>query len=357
MINVTQPHLPDIKKYQKYLKSIYKSKLLTNNGPLERELTSRLSEYLGVKNILLVANGTIALSVAYKLLGITKSVITTPFSFVATTSSMVWDNITPVFSDINSKTFNLEVSYLDSVISSEIEAIVPVHVYGNACDIDSIQKFAVKNRINVIYDASHAFDVKYKSESILNFGDISTLSFHATKLFHTVEGGALIIKDDELYNKAKQIINFGYSESGGIENIGVNAKLSEFHAAMGLANLDDIDEIFKAREHIVNEYICLLDGVLEYQEYNKDCTRNFSYFPVLFDNEKTLEKCVQRLNSKGIFPRRYFTPSLNKLTYIKNAPEMMNSENIASRILCLPLYEALEDKDVKFIVDLIKEAI
>ena len=357
MINVTKPYLPDIKKYERYIESIYENKWLTNHGPLEKELTTRLSEYLGVKNLILVANGTLALSVAYKLLNLKKKAITTPFSFVATTSSLVWDNINPVFSDIDSKTFNLNPTLIEKCIESDVDAIVPVHVFGNACDIDSIQHIADRNNLRVVYDASHTFGVKYKNRSILSYGDVSTLSFHATKLFHTVEGGALVVNDDKLYDTAKNIIDFGYDSAGMVSNLGINAKLSEFHAAMGLAVLDDIDKILEKRQIIVERYNFLLTDLFEYQEYNIDCTKNYSYFPVLFRSEMCLKKCMSHLNDNGIFPKRYFTPSLDRLPYLENDSYVPVSWDISGRILCLPLYPDLTISDVNFIVDKIKEAL
>ena len=341
MINVTKPYLPDIKKYERYVKLIYKSNWITNNGPLEKELTTRLSEYLDVKNIVLVANGTLALSIGYKLLGLKKKAITTPFSFVATASSLLWDSINPFFSDIDSKTFNLNPKIIEQNIDLDTDAIVPVHTYGNACDIDCIQQIADRNNLSVIYDASHTFGVKYKNESILSYGDISTISFHATKLFHTIEGGALIVNDDELYSTAKKIINFGYDGAGMVSDLGINAKLSEFHAAMGLAILDDIDDILEKRQRIVGRYDFLLGDLFEYQQFNSDCTKNYSYYPVLFESEGKLKQCIRHLNENGIFPKRYFTPSLDNLTYIKSSYDVPVSWEISSRILCLPLYPDL----------------
>lgn len=357
MINVTKPYLPDIKKYERYIKSIYETNWLTNHGPLEKELTARLSDYLGVKNIILVANGTLALSIAYKLLGFQKRAITTPFSFVATTSSLVWDGINPVYSDIDSETFNLNPKYIENKIDLDVQAIVPVHIFGNACDIDNIQQIATNNDLNVVYDASHTFGVKYKNQSILNYGDISTLSFHATKLFHTIEGGALVVNNDDLYNTAKNIIDFGYDDAGMISNLGINAKMSEFHAAMGLAVLDDIEEILEKRQEVVNRYTYLLADYFKFQQQNIDSTRNYSYFPILFKNEMKLNECVRYLNDNSIFPKRYFTPSLDKLPYINTNTDMSVSWDISSRVLCLPLYSDLQINDVDFIVDKIKDCL
>ncbi|KKN07711.1 hypothetical protein LCGC14_1064140 [marine sediment metagenome] len=355
MINVNKPYLPNIKKYQKYVSSIYDNQWITNHGPLEKELTIRLSEYLGVKNLILVSNGTLALSLAYKLLHLRESVITTPFSFVATTSSLVWDNLQPVFSDIDPRTLNLDCSKIEDKISHRIKGIVPVHIFGNACEINYFTSLASKNNLKVVYDASHAFGVKYQGKNILNYGDISTLSLHATKLFHTVEGGALVINDEEIFEDAKNIRNFGYNSAGEISSLGINAKLSEFHAAMGLAVLDDIEAILIKRQELVEHYEASLKDIFEFQKLNPDATRNYSYFPVLFECESSLDKCLRHLNKSGIFPKRYFTPSLDKLNYLSDTHDVPNSWDISSRTLCLPLYFDLSIKDVDLITDKIKE--
>lgn len=357
MINVTKPYLPDIKKYNKYLKRIYDTKWLTNNGPLVQELKVRLEEYLEVKNLLLVSNGTIALNIAYNLLDIKKSVITTPFSFVATTSSLVWDEITPVFCDIDKNTLNMDVEKVHTYMNESIEAILPVHVFGNPCDVDRFQSVADRYNKKIIYDASHAFGVKYKDTSILNFGDISTISFHATKLFHTVEGGGIVVNDDELFEKASSLLNFGYNKNDEIIAPGINGKMSEFHAAMGLAILDDIDTVISKRKEICDYYYRELNGAVEFQQYNKESTRNYSYMPIILPSEGVLTKVLQCLNKNEIFPRRYFRPSLNTLSYVKTVQNCEYSEDVSIRVLCLPLYDSLDMKDVYKIVHLIKDCL
>ncbi len=356
MITVTKTYLPDIEKYKQYIDEIYQSGWLTNNGKMVRELEVRLKEYLGVKNIVLVANGTMALNLAYKLLGLKGEIITTPFSFVATTSSMVWDNLRPVFVDIDENSFNIDTSKIEEKINKKTSAIVPVHVFGNACNIDEIEHIAKKNKLKVIYDASHCFGVEYKNKNILNYGDISTISFHSTKLFHTIEGGAIVINDDDLYKKAKQLINFGFDGRGKIEGLGVNYKMNEFQAAMGLCMLPEIKNIVKKRREIYEYYMKELKNInyLEFQNQNLLSSENYSYLPVVFRDEQTLKKCVNKMNYNDIFPRRYFYPSLNKLDYIKCKEEFIKSESISERILCLPLYESLDKKDIDKIIQILK---
>lgn len=340
MINVTKTYLPDRARLDKYIDRIYESNWLTNNGPLVQELTARLSEYLEVDNLLLVTNGTLALQVAYKALGVTRQAITTPFSFVATTSSLVWEGIEPVFADIDPKTFCIDPREIEKAVTPQTQAIVPVHVFGNACNIDAIESIARKHNLKTIYDGSHAFGVKYKGKSIYTFGDAVTLSFHATKLYHTIEGGAIVFKDKEIYEKANLMINFGIDGPDSIATLGINAKMNEFQAAMGLAVLDEIDEVFKGRERVWELYKSKLEGKFQLQERNPDSTNNFAYFPVVFPSEGYLLKAKEVLNAKNIHPRRYFYPSLDSVPYIESK-KMEISRNIAGRIMCLPIFPQL----------------
>lgn len=357
MINVTKTYLPNKEKYKKYIDEIYENRWLTNNGPLVQRLEKRLAEYLGVKNIILVSNGTVALEIAYRTLDIKGFAITTPFSFVATTSSLVTNNILPIFADINQDSFNLDPKNIEKLITPNTSAIVPVHVFGNACEVEEIEKIANKHNLKVIYDAAHAFDVKYKDQSVLNYGDISTLSFHATKLFHSIEGGALIINDDELVQKARYLINFGIKNTEEIPHLGTNAKMNEFEAAMGLCVLDDIEEIKQKRKEILENYRKELKGLVYFQEQNENTTENYSYFPVVFKTEEQLLKVQKALNEKSIFPRRYFYPSLDTLEYIEPKQECKISRDISKRILCLPIYAELEKNVQDTIVETIKETL
>ncbi len=349
MINVTKTYLPNKEKYKKYIDEIYKNGWLTNNGPLVQKLEKKLAEYLGVKNLILVSNGTVALEIAYRTLDIKGFAITTPFSFVATTSSLVTNNILPIFADIDSNSFNLDPKNIEKLITPNTSAIVPVHVFGNACEVEEIEQIAKKHKLKVVYDAAHAFDVKYKDKSVLNYGDISTLSFHSTKLFHTIEGGALIINDDELVKKARYLINFGIKNAEEISHLGTNAKMNEFEAAMGLCVLDNIEEIKEKRKDILEIYRKELKNLVQFQEQNENATENYSYFPIVFKSEYELLKVQKALNDKQIFPRRYFYPSLDTLEYIEPKQECKISRDISKRILCLPVYVELE-KDVQEII-------
>ena len=355
MINVTKSYLPNIEKYKSYIDEIYKTAWLTNQGPLVQKLEKRLAQYLGVKNIVLVSNGTIALEIAYRALDLKGEVITTPFSFVATTSSLVTNRLTPIFVDIDEKTFNLSPKNIEEKITSKTSAILPVHVFGNACEVEEIEKIAKKSNLKVIYDAAHAFDVKYKDNSLLNYGDISTLSFHATKLFHTIEGGALIINDDELVQKVRYLINFGIKNPQEIPHLGTNAKMNEFEAAMGLCILDDIEDIKTNRKKVVENYKIGLESLVTFQKQNEQANENYSYFPILFKNETQLLKVQNALNDNQIFPRRYFYPSLDTLEYIEPKQECIISRDISKRILCLPIYAELEKGNQDKIIDIIRK--
>jgi dTDP-4-amino-4,6-dideoxygalactose transaminase len=355
MINVTKTYLPDKQKYQRYVDEIYENGWLTNNGPLVQQLEKKLAQYLGVKNIILVSNGTVALEIAYRTLGLKGFVVTTPFSFVATTSSLVTNALLPIFGDINPDTLNIDPDKIEALITPNTSAILGVHVFGNACEVEKIEQIAKKNDLKVVYDAAHAFDVQYKNQSVLNYGDISTLSFHATKLFHTIEGGALIINDDTLVQKARYLINFGIQNAESIPELGTNAKMNEFEAAMGLCVLNDLEQIKQSRKTILDTYRSEFRGLVQFQEQNENATENYSYFPIILKSEKQLKQIEKALNEHQIFPRRYFYPSLDTLSYIEPKQYCQNSRNIASKILCLPIYADLEKKDVQLIINIVKE--
>jgi len=357
MINVTKTYLPDKEKYKKYIDEIYANGWITNNGPMVKLLEKRLAKYLNVKNIVLVSNGTVALEIAYRALGIEGSAITTPFSFVATTSSLVTNGIKPIFADINKGTLNINANNIEERISRDTQAIVPVHVFGNACTVEEIDAIARNNNLKVIYDAAHAFGVQYKAESILNYGDISTLSFHATKTFHSIEGGALIINDDRLVEKTRYLINFGIKNKEEIPELGTNAKMNEFEAAMGLCMLDDMGKINVKRKIVYEFYKKELEGVVSLQEQNKDSTQNYSYFPIILESETQLKQLERTLNKEGIFPRRYFYPSLDTLRYLEPKQFCKISRDIANRILCLPIYPQLSKSIQKRIITIIKISI
>ena len=355
MINVTKTYLPSKEKYQKYVDEIYANGWITNNGPLVKKLEKRLAEHLGVKNLVLVANGTAALEIAYRTLDLKGYAITTPFSFVATTSSLVTNGLKPLFADIDPQTLNIDPNKIEELIMPNTSAIVPVHVFGNGCDVEAIDEIAKKHDLKVVYDAAHAFDVKYKDESILNYGDISTLSFHATKLFHSIEGGALIINDDSLVKKARYLINFGIENTKSIPELGTNAKMNEFEAAMGLCMLDEMENISKKRKIVYERYEKELKGLVEIPAQNPYSTQNYGYFPIVLKDEEQTLKIQKALNEKEIFPRRYFYPSLDTLNYIEPKQYSPLSRDISSRILVLPMYPELEEKDQMNIINTIKE--
>lgn len=355
MINVTKTYMPNKEKYKKYVDEIYENGWITNNGPMVQKLEKRLAEYLGVKNIVLVSNGTTALEIAYRTLDIKGFAITTPFSFVATTSSLVTNGILPIYADIDKDTLNIDPKNIEKLITPNTSAILPVHVFGNACKVEEIELIAKNHNLKVIYDAAHAFDVNYKEQSILNYGDISTLSFHATKLFHTIEGGALIINDDELAQKARYLINFGIENAESIPHLGINAKMNEFEAAMGLCVLDDIKEIKIKRKNISQLYKKELKGFVAFQKQNENATENYSYIPAVFKSEEELLKVQKALNDKKIFPRRYFYPSLDTLEYIEPKQECKVSRDISRKILCLPIFVELTKQEQNLIITTVKE--
>jgi len=359
MINVTKTYLPDKEKYKSYIDQIFDSGKLTNHGNQYWELERRLKEYLGVENLLLVSNGTLALQIAYKVLGLKGDVLTTPFSFVATTSTLVWEGLQPIFVDIDKESLNLDANKIEKQITQKTSAIVATHVFGNACDIEQIEWIAKRHKLKVVYDAAHAFGVNYDGSSILNQGDATAISFHSTKLFHTIEGGAIVFKDPEMYKRAKRAINFGIISENEINGLGINSKLNEFQSAMGLCVLDDIDKILNQRKEKYDNYIKELSNIknIGYQKRNERSTNNYSYFPVLFENEEVLLKTVKELNQNDIYPRRYFNTSLDTLNYLESNQVMNISRDVSKRILCLPFYDSLEVEDQHKIVGIIRKVV
>lgn len=360
MTPVTKPYLPSREKLDKYIDGIYERQWLTNNGQLVQELTRRLEEYLGVENLLLVANGTLALQVAYRALGISDArrdqhpeAITTPFTFIATASSLKWDGVEPVFADIAPDTWCLDPANIEAAITPNTRAIVPVHVFGNACDVEAIDSIARKHNLKVIYDASHAFGVDYKGESLLKHGDAATLSFHATKLFHTGEGGAIVFKHKKDLERAKRMINFGITGPETIEELGINAKMNELQAAMGLCVLDEMETNLKAREAVWHRYDKALSQTLQLQAKPDRVDYNYAYFPVVFESEEQAVRVAATLKENGVLARRYFYPSLETVECLKAQTEQPASKDIASRILCLPIFDDLSQSDQSNIINLI----
>ena len=355
MIPVTKPFLPSLAAFQSYVDSIWTRQGLTNNGPLVNEFEFEIKKHLDLPNFLFVTNGTVALQLAINALDLKGEIITTPFSFVATTSSIVWQGCKPVFVDIDKNTLNIDASKIEAAITPNTTAILATHVFGNPCDIEAIERIAKRNRLKVIYDAAHCFGVKYKGKSIYSYGDISTTSFHATKLFHTIEGGGVFTKSSSLLNKINVIRNFGYSGVDTFSEIGTNAKNSEFHAAMGLCNLKHIDEILARRKEIYEYYKTNLAYCnLEFQTIQSDSEFNYAYFPVMFETEEAMLNCKQQLEKRKIFCRRYFYPSLSALPYI-NKIEMPVCDSIAKRIMCLPMYHTLNHLELNLIIKIISK--
>ena len=354
-IFVTKPFLPPQKEYEAQLARIYTNCQLTNQGPLLLELQEQLSNLLHVSHLQYVTNGTIALQLALQALDIREGeIITTPFSYVATTSSILWQRCKPVFVDIEPHNFTLDPQKIEAAITPNTRAIMPVHVFGYACRVEEIDAIAAKHGLKVIYDAAHAFASIYKGQALCAYGDVSTLSFHATKLFHTVEGGACICKNGQIAAKLDLIKRFGHDADTHL-CLGINGKQSEFHAAMGLALLPYMPHILSARKAICQEYDDLLAGLLQRPQKQKDLQYNYAYYPVLFKDEAQLLRVFEALNKQGIYPRRYFYPSLNTLPYLEQRSSCPISENICSRIACLPLYPGLTRQDVNKIAAIIKE--
>lgn len=356
MIPVTKPFVPPISEYNTYLKGIWKRNWLTNNGPLVNELEMNLKEYLGISDLLYVTNGTVAIQLAIKALDLKGEILTTPFSYVATTSSIVWEGCTPIFVDIDQDTLNLDPSKLESAITSKTTAILATHCFGNPCDIERIEVIAKKHSLKVIYDAAHCFGTKYKGKSVFEFGDISTTSFHATKLFHTVEGGAVFSRDKTLTEKLGYMRNFGHNGPEIFSGVGINGKNSEFHAAMGLVNLKHIAGILQKRKDQTLYYNKILDGLpIRTIKLEDEEGFNYAYYPLIFESEKTTLRVKKELEDNRIFPRRYFYPSLSKLEYVSGFSPI--AEDFASRILCLPVYHDLTKEEQDLVARFIKSSL
>jgi dTDP-4-amino-4,6-dideoxygalactose transaminase len=363
-IYVTRPSVPPLKEYTKYLKQIWDNKILSNNGPFHQQLEKELSKYLKVKYISLFSNGTLALVTALQALDLKGEVITTPFSFVATAHSLLWNNIKPVFADIEPKTFNIDPDKIEEAITPKTSAIFPVHVYGNPCNVKRIKEIAKKYNLKVIYDACHTFGVTIDNIPVLNFGDLSVMSFHATKVFNTFEGGAIVCHDKKTKEYIDHLKNFGITSEVQVKAIGLNAKMNEAQAAMGLLQLKYVDGYIKKRKIITELYrkelkkikgiVCLDDmpGV-------KHC---YSYFPILVDKDKfgiTRDELYNKLKKHNIFSRRYFYPLISQYPIyqkLKSAQsgKMPVAEKLTEQVLCLPLYPELKKNIIKNIVEILK---
>jgi dTDP-4-amino-4,6-dideoxygalactose transaminase len=346
MIPVTKTFLPPINEYNEYLQRAWDAEWITNRGALVLELEEKLKTYLQVENMLITNNGTIPIQIALKLLGQSGEIITTPFSYVATTAAIVWEHCTPVFVDIHPEYLTIDETKIETAITPKTTAILATHVFGNPCNVEVIENIAKKHNLKVIYDAAHCFGVEFNGQSIFNFGNISTCSFHATKLFHTAEGGAIFCKDEELQHKIFYSHNFGHDGPLKFHGLGINAKISEVQSAMGLAVLPYMSKIFSERKKIVSYY----DNNLDFTKVSRIKIRsntkwNYSYYPIVVETEEKLLKLQEELNIEGIFPRRYFYPSLNTIDYVSGQKQPV-SESISSRIFCLPLYVGLNESEI-----------
>ena len=356
MLHVTKSFLPDLKEYVKYLEKIWDTHHLTNDGPFVKELECKLAEFLEVENFIFVTNGTIALQLAIKALKLSGNVLTTPFSYCATTNSLIWEGCNPIFVDIDPISLTVNSEQIKSFSEqNSITGILTTHVYGNCGDLEKQEIIAKEIGIPLIYDGAHAFGVKYKGKSIFNYGTVSTCSFHATKVFHTIEGGAVMTNDHKLADKIRGIRSFGHKNDDYFD-IGINGKNSEFHAAMGLVNFGHFSTIKKHREISSSLYDSLLKEPIIKYKYNAELDRNFSYYPIMFTSEELLLKVTEKLNNYQIYPRRYFYPSLNNLPTV-TGNVCLNSEDISKRILCLPLSADITEGDITKISSIIMSSL
>jgi len=364
IITVTQPSMPPLEEFVPYLQQIWRNKWLTNNGPLHQQLETELADYLGVKYLSLFSNGTLALISALQALNITGEVITTPFSFVATTHSLWWNKIKPVFIDIEPKFLNLDPAKIEAAITDKTTAIMPVHVYGNPCQVDEIQKIADKYGLKVIYDAAHAFGVKLNGESILNFGDLSVLSFHATKVYSTIEGGAIVCHSEEMKHHIDNLKNFGFRGETVVEEPGINAKLNELQAAYGILQLKYVDSFIAKRKQISELYRILLKNIagICFLSEDENVTYGYSYFPIIIDKDAygiSRDALYEKLRENNIFARRYFYPLISSFEPYRelsssNIENLKVANEISDNILCLPIYVELNNDDIIFITNIIR---
>lgn len=363
-ILVTSPLMPPLEEFQVYLKDIWTRKWLTNNGYYHQKLEKALCDYLGVKYISLFSNGTLALITALQTLRITGEVITTPYSFVATTHALWWNGIKPIFVDIDPVSCNINPSKIEAAITPRTTAIMPVHVYGTPCDVERIQAIADKYGLKVIYDAAHAFGVQKDGVSVLNYGDLSILSFHATKTYSTIEGGAIVCKDENTKARIDYLKNFGFADEVTVVAPGINAKMNEVQAAYGLLNLKYIDKAIACRRHVAELYRENLKGIsgISCLKEESDVKYNYSYFPVFVDKQEykyTRDELYLKLKKSNVLSRRYFYPLISEFSTYRSLDSacpanLPVSHCIADSVLCLPLHHGLSREDVDFIISLIR---
>lgn len=356
-VNVTRVFFPPIEEYEAQIKRIWENKWLTNRGQLVKELEGKLIEYLGVNNLTLTTNGTLPMQIAIKAMGLSGEIITTPFSYVATTSSIVWEGCKPVFVDIHPEYLTIDEEKIEAAITSGTTAILATHVFGNPCNVERIDEIARKHNLKVIYDAAHCFGVKYKEQSVFNYGDLSTCSFHATKLFHTGEGGCWVTNNDDLQHELFYRHNFGHNGPEAFFGLGINAKMSELQAAMGLSVFPYINEIINSRKVVVELYKSLLyNSNIKHLKIREGTEWNYHYFPIIFPTECLLLEVMNKLIEHGFIPRRYFYPSLNLMEYVISTPCAI-SEEISNRILCLPLSSEISQNEVERICEVVNSVI
>jgi dTDP-4-amino-4,6-dideoxygalactose transaminase len=364
-VYVTEPYLPPLEEFQEYLREIWDNRWLTNNGRFHREFEDKLCGYLGVPYISLFTNGTLALITALQALGITGEVITTPFSFIATTHALNWNSIKPVFCDIEHEYYTLNPEKIEAAITPETTAILPVHVYGNPCNVDEIQHLAERYKLKIIYDAAHAFGVKINGTSICNYGDLSILSFHATKVFTTFEGGAIVCHDDKMKKQIDYLKNFGYAGESTIVGPGINAKMNEFQAALGLLQLKYIDDAIEKRKYITE---CYREGLrhipgIRFLEDMPEVRHCYSYFPIFIDQKeygKSRDVLYEELKRHNFYGRRYFYPLISQFSPYKNLPSansgnLTEAEKVASEVLCLPIFPDLDSEAIFRILNIIND--
>lgn len=360
-IYVTQSVLPDLKDFVPYLEQIWENKILTNGGPLHQQLEKELCEYLGVDYISLFNNGTIALITALQALGLKEGeVITTPYTFIATAHAIVWNNLTPVFVDIDPVTSNIDPQAVEKAVTENTVAILPVHCYGIPCEVDALQTIADKHNLKLIYDAAHAFGAKYKGQSLLSYGDLSMVSFHATKVFNTFEGGAIVCHSAEMKHHIDQLKNFGIVDETTVNNVSMNGKLSEVHAALGLLQLKTIDQTLQARQkvdHYYRELLTDIEGITCIERLNLD-KDNYSYFPIIISSSFALsrDELFEKLKQHNIYARKYFYPLMTEFSVYKPyQSDTPNAKQLSEQVLCLPMYPNLSNEDIQKVVQIIIE--
>jgi dTDP-4-amino-4,6-dideoxygalactose transaminase len=353
-IYVTKPFLPPLDEFIERLKYVWDSGILTHNGPLVQKLEKDLCDYFKFHDIVVVTNGTIAIQLAIKALDLKGEIITTPFTWIATASAIMWENCKPVFVDVQADTFNIDPDRIEASITEKTCAILGVHVFSNPCDVDKIKALADKHNLKVVYDAAHAMGVNYRGKSLLEYGDVSATSFHATKIFQTGEGGACVSENEEILTRIRRLRFFGHNENKEVADIGCNGKMTEIHAALGLVNLSWFDQVMRNRRAKYELYQKRLSkcDFIGFQKFPCE-SYNYSYMPVLFDNEKQLFEIIKKLNEKNVFPRRYFYPALNTVDAVSVYKRFPVAEDLAKRILCLPLYDSLGSEEIEYICELI----